>query len=33
MLRKQTRLPSHGPQLPAKGMNVRAVSGREYVQF
>jgi len=28
MLRKQARLPSHGnvPQLPAKGMNVRAVS-------
>lgn len=31
MLRKQTaRLPSGVPQLPAKGMNVRAVSGREY---
>lgn len=28
LLRKQTaRLPSGVPQLPAKGMNVRAVSG------
>ncbi len=28
LLRKQARLPSGVPQLPAKGMNVRAVSGR-----
>lgn len=31
MLRKQARLPSGVPQLPAKGMNVRAVSGKHSV--
>lgn len=29
MLRKQARLPSGVPQLPAKGMSVRAVSGSD----
>lgn len=33
MLRKQARLPSGVPQLPVKGMNVRAVSGRKHVQL
>lgn len=33
MLRKQARLPGGVPQLPAKGMSVRAVSGIKNVQL